>query len=331
MTFPARILLVALLASLAAGLYLSAFGPAAAAQPFTVAVAPKQNAFPTGADAAFSVRVEGQTAALPSFDYSIEGGSLSGVLPPNPVAANVAEGTVFVNRTTPGTARLTVSFAGEVLATAEARFGAVGQLQVQATLNAGPDAAARTWRYEVVNTSGQVVSTLSLSTSGDDATGIASTVAIPHGLYTVRQVMSADTRTACAAGAFYEVTAPAGASTTIDLNADTATVAFTIRPCPDLPASLSVQIPVDTIAPGAAGVVGDADFLPGEEPINEVRGAREPGPATNNPLPPSTGNALSGASSSSSISLLLLVTGAAVMSLSPLAWSASRASGRLKR
>jgi len=79
------------------------------------------------------------------------------------------------------------------------------------------------------------------------------------------------------------------------------------------------------------GVVGDVDFLAGEQPITEVRGARESGPAANSPLPPSTGNTLSGASSSSSISLLLLVTGAAVMSLSPLAWSASRASGRLRR
>jgi hypothetical protein len=330
MTVPARILLLALLGSLAAGLYLSASGPAAAAQSFTVSLAPKQNAFPAGADAAFSVRVEGQTTALPSFDYSIEGGSLSGVLPPNPIAANVAEGTVFVNRATPGIARVTVSFAGEVLATAEARFGAVGLLQVQATLDAGPDAAARTWRYEVVNTSGQVVSTLSLSTSGDDPTGVASTAAIPHGSYTVRQVLGGDTRTSCAPGAFYAVTAPAGAATTVQLATETATVAFTIRPCPDLPASLEVQIPVDTIAPGlGGGVLGEADFLPGEEPINEVRGAREPGPGI--PLPPGTGNTLSGASSSSSISFLLLVIGAAVMALSPLVWSASRASARFKR
>jgi hypothetical protein len=332
MTLPARFLLISLLASLAAGLYLSAFGPAAAAQPFTVTVVPKQAAFPAGADAAFSVRVEGQTSALPSFVYSIEGGSLSGVLPPNPVAANVAEGTVFVNRATPGTARLTVSFAGEVLATAEARFGAVGQLRVQATLDAGPDAAARTWRYEVVDTSGQVVSTLSLSTSGDAVTGVASTGAIPYGSYTVRQLLGGDTRTACVPGAFYEVTAPAGAATTIQLSQDETTVAFTIRPCPDLPTSLEVQVPVDTITPGSGGgVVGEADFLPGEEPINEVRGAREPGPAANRPLPPGTGNTLSGTRSSSSISLLLLVTGAAVMSLSPLAWSAGRASGRPNR
>jgi hypothetical protein len=145
-------------------------------------------------------------------------------------------------------------------------------------------------------------------------------------------VLSADTRTACATGAFYEVTAPAGAAATVQLSTDRATVAFTIRPCPDLPASLEVQIPVDTIAPGSGGgVVGDADFLPGEEPINEVRGAREPGPAANVPLPPDTGNTLVGARSSNSMPLLLLVTGAAVMSLSPLAWSASRASGRLKR
>lgn len=329
MTLPARILLIALLASLAAGLYLSAFGPAAAAQPFTVTLTPGASAFPTGTDAAFSVRVEGQTTTLPSFDYSIEGGSLSGVLPPNPVAANVAEGTVFVHRGTPGTARLTVSFAGEVLATAEARFGAVGQLRVQTTLDAGPDAAARTWRYEIVNASGQVVSTLSLSTSGDDATGVASTGALPHGLYTVRQVLGGDTRTACTTGAFYEVTAPVGASTIIQLDAGSATVAFTISPCPDLPASLSVQIPVDTIAPGSGGVVGEPDFLPGEEPINEVRGAREAGPGA--PLPPNTGNSLSGTRSQNFDPLLLLVTGAAGMTLPLLAWSAIRVSNRSRR
>ena len=329
MTLPARLLSLAVLASFAMALYFVGFGPAAAAHPITGTLIPGATAFTTGTDAAFSVRVEGQTSTLPSFDYTIEGGSLSGVLPPNPVAANVAEGTVFVNRETPGTARLTVSFAGEVLATAEARFGAVGQLRVQTTLDAGPDAAARTWRYEIVNASGQVVSTLSLSTSGDDATGTASADAIPHGLYTVRQVLGGDTRTACVTGAFYEVTAPVGASTTIRLDAESATVAFTIRPCPDLPGSLEVQVPVDTIGPGlAGGVLGDADFLPGEEPINEVRGAREPGPGI--PLPPNTGNSMEVATDPPSLSLLLLVTGAAVMALPLVAWSAIRVSARAR-
>ncbi len=332
MTQSARILLLALLASLALGLFLAAYGPAAAAQPFTVRLIPRDPAFPTGSQAAFAVRIEGQTTTLPSFDYAIEGGTIAGVLPPNPIAANIAEGTVFVTRATAGTARLTVSFAGEVLATGEARFGEYGQVRVSTTLDAGPDAAARTWRYEIVAPDGTVVATLSLGTSGDAATGTAASPALPRGTYTVRQVLTSDTRVACAPGAFYEVTVPAGATTVIELAGEEATASFTIRPCPDLPAGLAVQVPVDTITPGlVGGVLGDPDFLPGELPIDEVRGVREPGPAAGLPLPPATGNTMAGTPGSNTIPLLLLVTGAAVLSLSPLMWSMSRAGGHLKR
>jgi hypothetical protein len=332
MTQTARILLLALLTSLALGLFLVAYGPVAAAQSFTVRLVPRDTAFPTGSQAVIAVRVEGQTTALPSFDYAIEGGTIAGILPPNPTAANVAEGAVFVTRATAGTARLTVSFAGEVLATGEARFGEYGQVRVSATLDAGPDAAARTWRYEVVAADGTVVAVLSLGTSGDATTGTATSPALPRGTYTVRQVLTADTRAACAPGAFYEVTAPAGAIATVELAGEFATASFTIRPCPDLPASLAVQVPVDTITPGlAGGVVGAPDFLPGELPINEVRGVREPGPGAANPLPPATGNTISGPVETTTLPLLLLVTGAALLSLPFAAWSAVRVAARARR
>ncbi len=330
MTQSARILLLALLSSLAFGLFLAAYGPAAAAQPFTVRLVPRDTAFPTGAQAAFAVRIEGQTTTLPSFDYTIDGGTIAGVLPPNPIAANIAEGTVFVTRSTAGTARLTVSFAGEVLATGEARFGEFGQVRVSATLDAGPDAAARTWRYEIVAPDGKVAATLSVGTSGDAATGTATSPALPRGTYTVRQVFTSDTRAACTGGAFYEVTAPGGASTVIELSGDLATVAFTIRPCPGLPSSLAVQVPVDTIAP-APGVVGTPDFLPGEPPIDEVRGVREPGPGARVPLPPATGNSLAPVEVSNPTPLLLLVTAAVVLSLPLAAWSAVRLGERARR
>lgn len=332
MTQSARILLPALLVSLALGLFLAAHGPAAAAQPFTVRLVPRDAAFPTGSQAAFAVRIEGETTTLPSFDYAIEGGTIAGVVPPNPIAANIAEGTVFVTRATAGTARLTVSFAGEVLASGEARFGEYGQVRVSATLDAGPDAAARTWRYEVVAPGGTVVATLSLGTSGDAPTGTATSPALPRGTYTVRQVLTSDTRAACTGGAFYEVTVPGGATTLIELGGDLATATFTIRPCPDLPSSLAVQVPVDTISPApAGGVVGTPDFFPAEPPINEVRGVREPGPAAGVPLPPATGNAMAPAEESNTIPLLLLVTGAVVLSLPLAAWSAIRVGERARR
>lgn len=316
MTQSARILFLALLASLAIGLALAAYGPAVAVQPLRVSVTPQAAAFTTGTDAAFAIRVEGPGASLTNFEYVVEGGTISGVVPPNPIAANVAEGTVFVQRDDPGAARLTVLAAGEVLGTGEARFGAFGQVQVRTTLDAGPGAAARTWRYEVLDDSGQVVSIISLGTSGDAPVGSGSSAVLPHGRYTVRQVLSSDTSTSCVPGAFYEVAAPAGASIAVELDRPAATIEFRVTVCGDQPEPATAD---------------PADAPTDATPIDEVPGAREPGPAAN-PLPPNTGNTLVEATStSSSIALLLLVTGAAVTSLPLFAWSAVRAGGRFKR
>jgi len=275
----ARFLVLALLASLTFGLALAWYGPASAALPYSVTVVVREPSLPAGAEATLAVRIEGQTTTLPAFDYSVDGAELAGVVPPNPVAANIAEGAVVITRDTPGPARLTVSFAGQVLAVADLRFVQFGQIEIQTSLDAGPEAAARTWRYEVLTTSGQVVAALSTSTSGDSPVGSAATPPLPHGFYTVRQVLTGDTRSTCAPGAFYEVPAPAGAETTVELTGEALLVPFTILPCPDLPTSVTVLIPVDPISPAT----------PSEVPVEEVRGVREPGPGA--PLPPQTGNA----------------------------------------
>ena len=314
-------------ASTLGGLFLGGTRSAHAALPYSVSVAPANDTVPVGEMAVFRVRVEGQTTQLPSFLFDVEGGSLAGVGSIDPTAANVAEGTVFVVRESEGTAKLTVRFGGEVLAASEARFARMGQVNIKVTVDAGPDAAARTWRYEVVSTSGHVMATLQANTSGDAPTHVVSSNALPYGFYTVRQVLGNDTRTACAAGTFYRVASPSAAETTISLDSGAATVNFTILPCPDLPTDLGVIIPIDTLAPG--GIVGEADVLPGETPISEVRGTRQEGPG--NPLPPTVGNSPVAGSSQSNLFLLLLVTGAALTALPVAAWSAATARNGARR
>ncbi len=276
--------------------------PAAAQLPFTVSASAPSIVEP-GATAPVTVRIEGQVSALPSFIYDVEGGDLVGVLAPVPVAAGVAEATAFITRATPGTARLHVSFAGQRLATAEVRFAAPSSIRVETLLDAGPDAAARTWRYEVVSPAGAVVATLQVSTSGDAPLGAAESAPLPPGIYAVRQVLGSDTALSCAGDAFYAVASPAGAVQVVDTSAGPATVRFTITPCPGLPSDLEVIIPVDTIVPGAGGgIIGEPVTEP---PFSEVAGVRQPGPGI---LPPAAGN--SAAPSPASAPLLpLLVAG----------------------
>ena len=314
MTNTIRLAVAALLTVFLAG-SLGAFGTASAQQAFTVTVAPAASSYLAGSDAVFLVRIEGNTTSLPSFSYQVEGGALAGILPATPVAANVAQGTVFVNRTTPGVATVTVSFAGQELASGQANFVGTGAIQVRATLNAGIDAAARTWRYEVVNASGAIVATLNVGTSGDAPTGSATTAALAQGSYTVRQVLGSDTATSCTGTAFYSVSNP---NRTVQLTTASQAVDFTITPCPALPDDLQVQIPVDTIAPG--GVVGDAEGLvpPGETPFSEVAGAREPGFI---PLPPNTGDSALAADDAGTSSLYLLAAGMVAVSGGLLGWS----------
>lgn len=328
MTRVLRFAVASLLALAVLGAVAAPRQSAHAAVPFSVTVAPAAETVAVGELAVFRVRVEGETRNLPSFNFDIEGGTLAAVASIDPTAANVAEGAVFVSRDNAGLARLTVRFGAEVLATGQARFVPMGKVNVNVRLDAGPDAAARTWRYEVASTSGQVVAVLQANTSGDAPAMTVSSGPLPFGFYTVRQVLGNDTRTACAAGTFYRVAAPVSGETTIELASSDAAVDFTILPCPDLPSDMGVVIPVDTIAP-PAGVVGEADADPGEAPVSEVRGARDENP--NFPLPPRAGNSPAANGGPSSFLALLLMTGAAVLFLPAAAWSAIAVRERSKR
>ncbi len=279
--------------------------PAYAAEPYAVSIAAAKETQAPGETAVFRIRVDGQVGQLPTFDYDVQGGTLTGVASLDPTAANVAEGAIFVTRETAGTVTVNVRLGTSVLATGSARFAALGSVNVSVQLLAGTDAAARTWRYEVLAAGGQVVATLTANTSGDAPLNTVSVANLPYGFYTVRQVLGGDTRTACAAGAFYEVQSPNGAETTIELAAASAGVTFTIAPCPDIP-DLGVSIPIDTIA--RPGAVGDADVLPGETPISEVRGTRQEGPG--DPLPPAAGNALTAGQPATGSTMLILMLGA---------------------
>jgi hypothetical protein len=330
MTSTIRFLFLVLLLVLLAAVLVAGGGPTSAAPAYSVSVSAASSSFPVGQDGIFVVRLEGAVSSFPSFDYQVEGGTLVGVVALNPTGPTTAEGAVHVRRETAGTARLTVSLAGESIASAEARFVPTGQVRVRVTLDAGVDAAARTWRFEIANSSNQVVATLSAGTSGDAPVSIVSSAALPYGFYTVRQVLGSDTATSCSGSAFYEVVAPVSAQTTLELAAASAQAAFEIRPCAALPGDLRVDIPIDTVTPGAfgPGVIGDADVLPGETPINDVRGARQAGDA---PLPPSTGNTGAPPAGGAAEMAAMLLVAMSLMAIPALAWPVVGAARRSKR
>lgn len=307
MTLATRSFLLFLFAAMV-GLLVATIGPrpADAVVRFSVSVSSSETVVPVGSSAVFRIRVEGQTTSLPSFNYDVEGGTLAGVASLDPTAANVAEGAAFVTRGSAGAARLSIRLGSETLAAATARFAPMGTVAIAVSLDAGPDAAARTWRYEITNASGRLVASLSANTSGDSPLSVVRTPPLPYGFYSVRQILGSDTARACASGVFYEVAAPVSGATTVELSDVEQTVSFTIRPCHDLPKDLGVLIPIDTISPPVA-----PDLAPGETPVSAVRGARDAGPG--NPLPPSVGNSIEGRPSRSSSLLVVLFASALVL------------------
>ncbi|MEP7216050.1 MAG: hypothetical protein ABI782_07330 [Anaerolineaceae bacterium] len=190
------------------------------------------------------------------------------------------------------------------------------QVAVQVTLQAGPTAAARIWRFEVVNSAGTVVQTLSLGTNGAAPTATESSLALPYGTYTVRQILGNDTKLACDAVSFYEVASPPGAQATVELGSARVTVAFVIRPCAALPINPQLQAPIDTVAPPPP-------------PIDEVRGDRSAGPGS--PLPPATGNSVQAPTPASSPSPLLVVFGFSITLVPSAGFAVAHSRQRSKR
>lgn len=249
--------------------------PAArASSALVVSVEPSAASFVPGTDAVLFIRARGESPALANLSFAVEGGTLSGAVALNEVSPGVAEGAAFVRRDTPGDVTLTVLMGGYAVSRGVAHFAAVGRIEVRVTLAADAHAAARTWRFEVVDPTGAIVESLSAGTSGDAPTGVAQTAPLPYGRYTVRQLLGNDTRLACSAGIFYEVSAPAGGAATVDLASGAAVASFAIRPCADAPRDLGVSMPVDPVATST--------------PIDEVKGARSSG----TPLPPDAGTGL---------------------------------------
>ena len=308
-------------ATLTAGFALHA-SASHAASPWTVTISAAAATYPAGSDATFLVHVDGVGAQLPSLDYVAEGGTVDTAEPLHSVSSTAAEAQVSVSRDSGGSASLSATFGGQTLATGHATFAAMGAVTVNVTLDAGVDAAARTWRFQLADASGNVVSTLDASTSGDALTGTATTALLPYGTYAVKQLLGNDTALACANNAFYAVMSPTGASTTVTLSNASAAAAFTIKPC-DAPKQ-SVSIPVDPIAFPTATAAPTFTTAPGDAPINEVRGVRQEGPgAAASPsggrapaatvLPPNTGSgAVSGSNESAELFELLGLALAAV-------------------
>lgn len=329
MTTTSRFLLAAL-AILALSVCALQTRTSRADQLFTVSLTPAASAVPAGSDGAVIVRLQSQQAAFPGLSFDADGGEITSIVPLNTTGAGTAEGTVYVHRDTPGNAHVTASFAGSVLAESNVRFEQMAALGVSITLDAGPNAAARTWHFEVLNPAGAVVASLSAGTSGDKPTATAS-ADLPYGFYTVRQLLSNDTKLNCTAGAFYQVTAPVSGETTIELASSAANASFTVKPCGDLPA-MSVSVPIDTVTTPVAGSAG-GDVPTGVTPVDEVRGVRQAGPGATTPMviakvstpsAPSTGSGIASHdnTSSSPFALLAIVLGLAFVGTPVAAYAA---------
>ena len=320
-------------ASLAGGLGIQA-ATSHAASSWTVSITSAAATYPAGSDATFVVRVDGVGAQVPSLSYVADGGTVDSAEPLHTVSSTAAEATVQVSRNSGGTATLSATFAGQTLATGHANFEAMGAVTVSVTLDAGADAAARTWRFEVADASGNVVSTVDASTSGDALTGTVSTPLLPYGTYTVRQVLGNDTATACTGNAFYAVTGPAGGSTAVTLSSANVAANFALKLC-DAPKQ-SVSIPVDPIAFPSAVAAPTFTTAPGDVPIDEVRGVRQEGHgASGSPaasagtkvLPPDTGSGATAQAGANESAELLELLGLALAGLAPMgAWYGVRRS-----
>jgi hypothetical protein len=175
----------------------------------------------------------------------------------------------------------------------------LGTIEVTVSLDAGQDAAARTWLFEVVDQHGTVIELLSVGTHGQQLTASVESAPVPFGDYLVRQVLTSDLRTSCEPGAFYAVTAPPAASAIVAVTSPGTTIAFAITVCPGAPLDLALDPPIDDIG-GRDGT------------IDEVLGVR-----TGNPGVPAAGSGLE--RSSSAASAVLVIGGAAVFVLLGLA------------
>jgi hypothetical protein len=313
--------------SLPALALLSANGAQAAAPAPAATLTPATATAPTGGDGVFIVHANAAADAYPGLSYTATGGDVVGAVSLNDDGSGGLEGAVHVHRDSPGLVHLTASFAGQPLASADLSFVSTGSISVSVATGFAADAAARTWLVEVVDTSGNVASRLHVDTSGDRPTGTAETARLPYGYYTVRLVLGRDTALSCGNGALYQVLAPVGAETTVDLDAASVGVDAAIQLCDGAASATHVDMPIDPLVPAAAGATETNN--PAEPPVNEVRGARQEG--SGSVLPPATGSGGNEKSPVDPAPLFFAAFGTALLAIAPLAWLVARRARRSNR
>ncbi len=106
-----------------------------------------------------------------------------------------------------------------------------GVIEVALTLEADPPVAARTWAFEVVNADDEAIDRLVLTTADAQLTVSGRSSTLPHGAYSVRQVLTDDDRTECGPGALYAVVTPPGGSLSLRLEGPVALAEFVVTIC----------------------------------------------------------------------------------------------------
>ena len=283
---------------------------AGAASPVTISLSPTALAFAPGADATVLIRVQAANPEGVSVHITVENGGLSGVVAPNLVSPGVAEGMAFVRRETNGVATVharvnDVEVASTLVTFASSQVGGSGDFDlplpsvapdplvgtrasgeepvsapslsgtvaIQANLKADHDAAARVWRFEVVDFTGQVTLATAFSLSGDAPSAIKNSE-LPLGLYTVRPVLGQDAGHSCTAGKLFEISDPVRV-----VIPGLAEARFTIAPCPIVPSPVTVPAMAEPPTPPQA--------TPASASVPERLA----------PLPPATGSGLTDGSS----------------------------------
>lgn len=225
----------------------------ASADDASVELTPSAATFAAGADAMFHVTLSGDTDIY-SLDYVAEGGTVSGALALNELGDGRLAGSVFVRRDAPGSATLIASHEGMEVARSTAAFVEGAPVTVEVTLQAGPDAAARTWFFDILDASGTERAFVQVSTSGDRPTFAVASQSLPFGDYTVRPGLNKDIAGDCSGSAFFALTPAEGASVTVSSGG--ASVAFAVRTC------ASESVPQGGDAGEAAASQGQGDPLP---------------------------------------------------------------------
>lgn len=114
-----------------------------------------------------------------------------------------------------------------------------GRIAVSVALDAPVDAAARTWRFELVDENGGVTSSVSIPLSGEAPRAIAAIDDVPAGDYVLRPVFSSDLGSDCATGAHYRVSSEAAS---VPVRPSGAGASFTISLC-DSSAASAAAVP----------------------------------------------------------------------------------------